>query len=78
MSDDTRSTQRMSSAQMRELQNIVENGAELTMTVTPSVLARIGELLPVIEEIEGLDEGSLSVDAGAMHIMLVGLDVLEG
>jgi len=68
----------MSSAQMRELQNIVENGAELTMTVTPSVLARIGELLPVIEEIEGLDEGSLSVDAGAMHIMLVGLDVLEG
>jgi len=78
MSDDTRSTQKISTDQMKQLQSMVEDGTELTMTVGPEVLARIGEILPAIEEIEGLEEGSLSLDAGAMHIMLVGLEVLEG
>lgn len=79
MSDeDTRSTQKISADQMKQLQNMVEKGTEITMTVSPEILARIGAILPVIEETEGLDGGSLSVDAGAMRIMLVGLDVLEG
>lgn len=78
MSEDTRSTQKISTDQMAELQKILEDGAELTITVGPDILARISELIPIIEESEGLEDGSLSIDAGATRILMVGLDVLEG
>ena len=78
MTDDTRSTQKIGRDQMEALHNIMENGAELTLTVAPDVFARISNLLSVIEETEGLPTGSLTVDAGAARILLVGLDLLEG